>query len=63
LARHIANAVLKRDSRGARISKDKPDSPRKIDLAVDAVMGVDRASWNHRNHEEDLAPFALWGDR
>lgn len=58
LARHVANAVLKRDSRGQRIVKDKPDSMRKIDLAVCGVMGVDRASWNHRN--DGGAPWALY---
>lgn len=48
LARHIGNAVLKRDARGARITKPKPDSPLKIDLGVCAVMGVDRAAWHLR---------------
>ena len=45
LARHLANAVMKTDSRGSRIVKDSPHSPRKIDLAVAAVMAVERASW------------------
>lgn len=58
LARHVANAVLKRDSRGARIVKDKPDSPRKIDLAVCGVMGIERAAWHFRN-EESVTPWAL----
>jgi hypothetical protein len=53
--------VLKRDSRGSRISKDKPDSPRKIDLAVDAVMGVERAAWNQRNNEPAPTPMFGWG--
>jgi phage terminase large subunit-like protein len=56
LARHIGNAILRRDSRGARISKDKADSPRKIDLAVCAVMGVDRAAWHLRNNESEPPP-------
>lgn len=59
LARHVANAVLKRDSRGARIVKDKPDSPRKIDLAVCGVMGVERAAWHFRNEEEESAPWVM----
>jgi len=46
LARHLANAVLKSDSRGSRIVKESPGSPRKIDLAVAAVMAVDRAAWH-----------------
>ncbi len=59
LARHIANAVLKRDARGARITKPKPDSPLKIDLGVCAMMGVDRASWQHRQAPSD-ALLVAW---
>jgi phage terminase large subunit-like protein len=43
LARHMDNATLKVDSRGARLAKDARNSPRKIDLAVAAVMAFDRA--------------------
>ena len=43
LARHINNAVLKVDARGSRLVKDSKTSPRKIDLAVTAVMAYDRA--------------------
>lgn len=46
LARHIGNAVLKADSRGTRIYKEHKHSQRRIDLAVAAVMAVDRASWH-----------------
>jgi len=45
LARHIANAKLKTDARGSRLAKDAPNSPRKIDAAVAAVMAVDRAGY------------------
>jgi phage terminase large subunit-like protein len=44
LGRHIANAVLKQDSRGTRITKDAKNSARKIDLAVASVMAFDRAA-------------------
>lgn len=44
LARHVSNAILKTDSRGSRLSKETKGSPRKIDLAVAAVMAFDRAS-------------------
>ena len=44
LARHVANAVLREDSRGARLSKETKDSPRRIDGAVAAVMAVHRAA-------------------
>ena len=44
LARHVANAILREDSRGARLSKETKDSPRRIDAAVAAVMAHDRAA-------------------
>lgn len=43
LARHLSNCVIKTDSRGSRLSKDAKGSPRKIDLAVSAVMALERA--------------------
>jgi phage terminase large subunit-like protein len=42
LARHVANAVLKADSRGTRLVKEHKDSRRRIDLAVAAVMAYAR---------------------
>jgi phage terminase large subunit-like protein len=45
LARHLENAQLKTDSRGSRLMKDARESPRKIDLAVAAVMATDRAGY------------------
>jgi phage terminase large subunit-like protein len=44
LARHVANAVLKQDARGARLAKEHKDSKRRIDAAVAAVMAHDRAA-------------------
>jgi phage terminase large subunit-like protein len=44
LARHMASAILKQDSRGARLAKEHKDSPRRIDAAVAAVMAVHRAA-------------------
>jgi len=44
LARHVANATIKTDSRGSRLVKDSKNSPRKIDAAVAAVMALDRAA-------------------
>jgi phage terminase large subunit-like protein len=41
LARHIANAVVKIDGRGPRITKDHRDSVRRIDLAVAGVIAHD----------------------
>lgn len=45
LARHLDNALLKTDTRGARLTKDAKNSPRKIDLAVAAVMATERAGF------------------
>ena len=44
LARHVANAILREDSRGARLSKETKDSPWRIDAAVAAVRAVHRAA-------------------
>ena len=44
LARHTGNAVLKEEARGARLAKERRDSPRRIDTAVAAVMAHDRAA-------------------
>lgn len=45
LARHIGNAQIRTDERGARLVKDARNSARKIDLAVAGVMAVDRAAY------------------
>lgn len=45
LARHLGNAQIKVDERGSRLVKDARKAARKIDLAVSAVMAVDRAAY------------------
>lgn len=57
LARHVDNCTLKVDQRGARIQKDSRNSPRKIDLAVAAVMGHDRACVPA---EDDVEPWVVF---
>lgn len=60
LARHLANCVIRTDSRGSRLSKDSKGSPRKIDLAVSAVMALERAC-----QEPERTPqpqFFSWAD-
>lgn len=52
LIRHVDNAVLKVDAKGPRIVKDHRGSPRKIDLAVAAVVAYDRAMWHSGQAEE-----------
>src|SRR5215218_1161781 len=44
LARHVGNAVLRDDARGARLAKERKDSPRRIDACVASVMAHDRAA-------------------
>ena len=44
LARHVGNVVVRESTRGIRIVKETKWSPRKIDLAVAAVMAYDRAA-------------------
>jgi len=46
LARHIGNAVIRRTTHGGHLQKDAKGSPRKIDLAVAAVMALERAAHN-----------------
>ena len=43
LARHLANATLKHTPAGDYIVKESRHSPKKIDLAVAAVIAFDRA--------------------
>jgi len=53
MARHVANCVLKMDSRGARITKDYRSSSKHIDVAVAAVMAHHRAKlWRDEQKPE-----------
>jgi phage terminase large subunit-like protein len=60
LARHLSNCVIRTDSRGSRLSKDAKGSPRKIDLAVSAVMALERACQEPEREPE--AQFFSWAD-
>lgn len=44
MVRHVNNTVIKNTPAGPHIRKENPNSPRKIDATVAAVMAVDRAS-------------------
>lgn len=53
LSRHVANCVLKMDSRGARITKVYKSSTKHIDIAVAAVMAHHRAKlWRDHSPAE-----------
>ncbi|GIG57388.1 terminase of prophage CP-933C [Longispora fulva] len=60
LARHIGNAVLKADSRGTRIYKEHKHSTRRIDLAVAAVMALERAVQTPVENPD--VDFLAWDD-
>lgn len=60
LARHMANATVKNTGRGSMIYKESRHSPRKIDLAVTAIMGLAEAC---RLPEREPEPqFFSWAD-
>jgi len=44
LSRHIGNTAVKLTPAGPHIKKENPNSPRKIDAAVAAILAHDRAS-------------------
>jgi phage terminase large subunit-like protein len=56
LARHLRNCQIKVDPSGPRIKKDHATSPRKIDLAVAAVIAFERA----QAHRETGDPWVAW---
>ncbi|MCP2265563.1 terminase large subunit domain-containing protein [Promicromonospora thailandica] len=59
LSRHVNDAVPKPTSQGfARIVKETPDSPRRIDGAVTAVFTLDRALWWLNNPPDE--GFNIW---
>jgi phage terminase large subunit-like protein len=60
LSRHLSNCVIRTDARGSRISKDAKNSPRKIDLAVSAVMALERAMFKPDPEPEPM--FFNWND-
>lgn len=60
LARHLRNAVVKHTREGDVITKEYLDSPRKIDIAIAAVVAFDRACWHATNQAEpESAGFAM----
>lgn len=58
LQEHFGNCVTYDTPYGVAITKDHPDSPRKIDGAVVATIGVDRAMWHAANVAEPMVAFA-----
>lgn len=61
LARHVDNCTVYTDSRGARLRKDSRNSPRKIDLAIAAVMAHQWACEPPIDEEEVSEPWVMYG--
>jgi hypothetical protein len=63
LARHIGNAKVKQTRSGTQIRKDRPQSPRKIDAAVCAVLAYEArgdvisAGWSATKKKRRFAGF------
>lgn len=58
-ARHIANCVVRIDSRGPRITKDQKDSERRIDIAVAGVIAHDLVVRDRNGGAWDFSGFEL----
>lgn len=57
LARHIQNAKIKTDFKGPRLTKESNTSAKHIDLAVAAVIALDRAT---SQEPEDMFEGNIW---
>lgn len=55
MAAHFAHTVAKATTLGDLVSKDKRNSPRKIDAAVAAILAMDRAAHHYNNPSKKKA--------
>lgn len=62
LARHVAACTLKVDQRGSRLAKEKPGSLRRIDMAVAAVMALERAAWWATQDNSGVVVHDIWNE-
>ena len=60
LSRHVGHCAAKETSYGVLVTKDHPDSPRKIAAAVAAVVAYERAMWHRANYVPEPEPFFEW---
>ena len=58
LAEHVRNTVAQHTAVGAIVSKDKKNSPRKIDATVAMIAAFDRAAWHGRKKSRKVVSFA-----
>ena len=57
LSRNVGHCVAKVTPYGTTITKAHPDSPRRIDVAVAAVIAYEWAAWYATN---SLEPMVAW---
>lgn len=57
LAEHVRNTVAQHTAAGAIVSKDKKNSPRKIDATVALIAAWDRAAWHARRKKRRVVSF------
>lgn len=57
MAAHFSHAVAKSTALGDLISKDKKNSPRKIDAAVAAIVALDRAAHHNKTTRRRVVGF------
>ena len=57
LARHVSHCVASQRGKHLVVTKEHPDSPLKIDLAVGAILAFVRARWHHRNPATQWKPM------
>lgn len=58
LSKHLAHCVAKRTPMGDLVSKDKKNSPRKIDAAVGAIIAFERAAIHAGKSRRRVGSFA-----
>lgn len=57
LSRHIANCVTRERGPHTVVTKERTDSPQKIDIAVAAIVAYDRARWRYVNDNDSSEPL------
>ncbi|MDJ0337626.1 terminase large subunit [Cryobacterium sp. PH31-O1] len=57
LSLHVSQTVAVQTAIGAIVSKDKRNSPRKIDAAVAAIVAWDRAAWHNNTKKRRVVSF------
>ncbi len=60
LAEHFGNCVVVTTPHGDTVRKDSNSSPRKIDGAITAIIGYDRAMWHAANKEDEWQPMVAF---